>query len=97
MIPKLERQLDTATPAVRRATRFLERTVNLTVSDWLQAADHEVEMRHWRAESQGKLKNLTVESRFPGLSPDVVRWYYTNFDEESYRLWHPSHIGLQWD
>lgn len=71
--------------------------MNLTVSDWLQAADHEVEMRHWRAESQGRLKSVTVESRFPGLSPDVVRWYYTNFDEESYRLWHPSHVGLQWE
>ena len=71
--------------------------MDLKVNDWLQAADHEVEMRRWRDEAQGKTKDVCVECTFKGVSPDVIRWYYTNFDEESYRMWHPSHIGLQWE
>lgn len=71
--------------------------MDLKVSDWLQAADHEVELRRWREASKGSTKNIVVESRFPDTSPDVIKWYYTNFDEASYRLWHPAHIGLQWE
>lgn len=71
--------------------------MDLKVSDWLQAADHEVEMRRWREESSGRTREFTVECAFDGVSADAIRWYYTNFDEESYRLWHPSHVGLQWE
>lgn len=71
--------------------------MHIKVSDWLQAADHEVEMRRWRDRSRGRIKDFTVECVFKGVTPDVIRWYYTNFDEESYRMWHPAHIGLQWE
>jgi hypothetical protein len=71
--------------------------LEINVSDWLQAADHEVEMRRWRDQSHGKTKEVPVEIAFEGIAPEVIRWYYTNFDEASYRMWHPSHIGLQWE
>jgi len=71
--------------------------VDISVSHWLQAADHEVEMRRWRDSSHGRTREVAVECAFQGVSPDVIRWYYTNFDQESYRMWHPAHIGLQWE
>lgn len=71
--------------------------MQLKVSDWLQAADHEVEMRRWRAESHGRTRDISVQCTFPGVAPEAIRWYYTNFDEDSYRLWHPAHVGLQWE
>lgn len=71
--------------------------MDIKVSDWLQAADHEVEMRRWRDQSRGRTKEFTVECAFKGVAPEVIRWYYTNFDDETYRMWHPAHIGLQWE
>lgn len=71
--------------------------MDIKVSDWLQAAQHEVEMRRWRDQSRGKYRELTVECTFKDVAPEVIRWYYANFDVETYRMWHPAHIGLQWE
>ncbi|MEM3593842.1 MAG: hypothetical protein QXS27_03855 [Candidatus Jordarchaeaceae archaeon] len=71
--------------------------MEITVNDWLQACGHEVEMRRWRKESQGKTKKFVVEQSLKNLSPITVAWYLTNFDRESYLMWHPAHIGLQWE
>ncbi|RJP34050.1 MAG: hypothetical protein C4536_03240 [Actinobacteria bacterium] len=71
--------------------------MEISVSDWLQAADHEVELRRWREQSGGKTKHFSVEHHFPHTSPEMVFWYLTNFDRESYLMWHPAHIGLQWE
>ncbi len=71
--------------------------MNITVNEWLQAAHHEVELRQWREASHGKIKSVAVEHVFPEASPEELMWYMVNFDEESYKLWHPAHIGLQWE
>ena len=71
--------------------------MEINVNEWLQAADHEVELRRWRDESGGRTKHCVVEHTFTDISPEMVFWYLTNFDEESYRMWHPSHIGLLWE
>ena len=71
--------------------------MQITVQDWLQAADHEVEMRRWRDQSGGKTRQFVVEHELKGVAPESLRWYYMNFDSESYRMWHPCHIGLQWE
>jgi hypothetical protein len=71
--------------------------MNISASDWLQAADHEVELRRWRDSSNGKQKHFSVEHFFDDLSPEYLLWYMANFDEESYRMWHPAHVGLQWE
>ncbi len=71
--------------------------MEITVNDWLQAADHEVELRRWRDQSGGKTKHVVVEHSFTGISPEMVFWYLTNFDHASYLMWHPAHIGLQWE
>ena len=71
--------------------------MNISVTDWLQAADHEVEMRRWRAESNGRTKHVVVEHELAGISPAAVAWYLINFDDETYRMWHPAHIALQWE
>lgn len=71
--------------------------MEITVNDWLQAADHEVELRRWRDQSGGKTKHFVEEHDFKGISPQMVLWYLTNFDNASYLMWHPSHIGLQWE
>ncbi len=71
--------------------------MDVKVSDWLQAAHHEVELRRWREESGGKTRHFTEEHEFSRVSPTAVLWYLSNFDEESYRLWHPCHVGLQWE
>ena len=65
--------------------------------DWLQAAHHEVEMRRWRDESDSKLKHFVAVNDFEGVTPEMFGWYFINRDSESYRLWHPAHIGLQWE
>ena len=54
-------------------------------------------MRRWRDESSDKLKNFTVIHDFEGVTPEMFGWYFMNRDSESYRLWHPAHIGLQWE
>lgn len=71
--------------------------MELMVNDWLQAADHEVEMRRWREESRGEWKHITVHHEVKNLSPEMLKWYFVNFDAESYKMWHPAHIGLQWE
>ncbi len=71
--------------------------MDIKVSDWLQAAHHEVEMRQWRDQSRGSTREFTVEYTFKDVAPEVIRWYYTNFDDETYWMWHPAHIGLQWE
>jgi hypothetical protein len=72
-------------------------SMEISVSDWLQAANHEVELRRWREESGGKTKHFVVEHLFPNASSAMVLWYLTNFDQASYLMWHPAHIGLQWE
>jgi hypothetical protein len=27
----------------------------------------------------------------------MLKWYFVNFDADSYKMWHPAHIGLQWE
>jgi hypothetical protein len=71
--------------------------MDVKVADWLQAAGHEVELRRWRDQSGPGTKHFVEEHRFPDVSPATVLWYLMNFDEESYRLWHPAHLGLQWE
>jgi len=71
--------------------------MKITVHDWLQAAHHEVEMRRWREESQGKTKKFVVKQHLKNINPIILAWYLTNFDRESYLMWHPAHIGLQWE
>ena len=69
--------------------------MEISVSDWLQAADHEVELRRWREQSGGKTKHFSVEHLSPHASPEMVFWYLANVDAESYLMWHPAHVGLQ--
>ncbi len=71
--------------------------MNVKVTDWLQAANHEVELRRWRDQSGAGTKQFVEEHSFTDVSPVTVMWYLMNFDEESYRLWHPAHVGLQWE
>jgi hypothetical protein len=71
--------------------------MNVKVTDWLQASDHEVELRRWRDQSGEGTKLFVQEHSFSEVSPVTVMWYLMNFDEESYRLWHPAHVGLQWE
>lgn len=71
--------------------------MEITANDWLQAADHEVELRRWRDRSEERTKHMVVEHSFTGISPELVFWYLTNFDHASYLMWHPAHIGLQWE
>jgi hypothetical protein len=71
--------------------------MNISAIDWLQAADHEVELRRWRESSNRRMKHFSVEHFFDDVSIEYILWYLTNFDEESYRMWHPAHIGLQWE
>lgn len=66
-------------------------------TDWLQAAQHEIEMRRWRDESGDKFKNFVAVHDFEGVTPEMFGWYFMNRDSESYRLWHPAHLGLQWE
>jgi len=71
--------------------------MKISVSDWLQAVNHEVELRRWRDESSGRTKHFVVEHTFRETSLEMLFWYLNNFDAESYRMWHPSHIGLMWE
>jgi hypothetical protein len=71
--------------------------MEVTVNDWLEAVHHEVELRRWRDESEGQWKSFTVHNKLPAVSPVMLDWYLTNFDSDSYRLWHPAHVGLQWE
>ena len=38
--------------------------MNISANDWLQAADHEVELRRWRELSNGRMKHFSVEHFF---------------------------------
>lgn len=71
--------------------------MEILCTDWLQAAHHEIEMRRWRDESGGKIKHFVAVHDFEGVTPEMFGWYFMNRDSESYRLWHPAHIGLQWE
>jgi len=71
--------------------------MEVTAKDWLEAVHHEIELRRWRGESAGQWKSYSVHNTLPDISPVVLDWYLTNFDSESYRLWHPAHVGLQWE
>lgn len=71
--------------------------MEIKLNDLLQAVHHEVEMRRWRDESNGKTKSFSVTQQYSNITPTVIGWYMMNRDNESYRLWHPSHIALQWE
>jgi hypothetical protein len=67
-------------------------TVQLSADDFLQAADHEVRMRRWRAESEGEFSvhELTIPLE---VDADILRWYLLTYTPDSYLLWHPSHLA----
>jgi hypothetical protein len=71
--------------------------MEIKVSDWLQAMHHEIEMRRWRDASGGKTKHFTVTKDYKDVTPAMIGWYMMNRDNESYRLWHPAHIGFKWE
>lgn len=66
--------------------------VELTPQGFLQAVDHEVRMRRWRAESDGE---YSVHELVIPLEIDlaVLRWYLLTYTPDSYLLWHPSHLA----
>lgn len=72
--------------------------MNITLSEWLQAADHEVELRKWRDTSEpGKFKTCTQVHHINNCTPEQFAWYFKNFNTDTYRLWHPAHKAIMWE
>jgi len=71
--------------------------MHLTMDQWIQAAGHEVEMRRWRDTSTGPDKKIVLKESFDGVEAGLVLWYFANADTESYKLWHPAHVALEYE
>ena len=71
--------------------------MNITLSEWMEAADHEVECRRWRDNSRpGKYKFFIKQETIRGYTKEQFHWYFRNLDSETYRLWHPAHKHIMW-
>ncbi|MBP2657032.1 MAG: hypothetical protein H6Q69_64 [Firmicutes bacterium] len=71
--------------------------MEIELVDWLQAVQHELELRQWRSESGGRTKHIVITQEFEDFAPQIIKWYMLNRDNESYRMWHPAHKYFQWE
>ena len=49
--------------------------------------------------SEGETKDLVVELTLPGVTPEMIDWWWDNMENtEVYKLWHPkAHISFKWE
>jgi hypothetical protein len=56
-------------------------------------------MRVTSRRSRGETIDLVVEHELPGVTPEMLDWWWDNIDStERYRLWHPqAHLAFKWE
>ncbi len=56
-------------------------------------------MRVTARRSHGKMIDLVIEHELPGVTPEMIDWWWDNIDTtERYRMWHPaSHLRFEWE
>jgi hypothetical protein len=46
---------------------------------------------------KNKTTSIVIEHELPGVTTEMLDWWWDNMDNETYRLWHPQdHIALEW-
>jgi hypothetical protein len=46
---------------------------------------------------KGQTVALVMEHDLPGVTPEMIDWWWDNIDNESYKLWHPQeHHTFEW-
>ena len=46
---------------------------------------------------KGKTVALVMEHELPGVTPEMIDWWWDNMDNESYKKWQPEeHFALAW-
>ncbi len=48
--------------------------------------------------SKGETIDLVVEHILPGVTPEMIDWWWPNITKERYKLWHPNdHKSFEWE